>query len=443
LIKKMNRSPGRQLIHNNPKYREKAAELIQDWWHSLKEFRKKRTKSAILIQSHFRGRFVRKYLYDVIYMNYLYFGFCKKIEKLIRKKFGPYFFDCLFSKLVKRKKALKKIISNYESKNIKIYYNKWKNFIRNKTKKNLSLLYLLRKRSIKDSKISNLKRFFSKWHYISIITKERNNYKDLEKLKYKNDNIKDVKKLNNENIKQNLDKIKSDSIQKIKGLLQIINGANKLIKKKVMQIATPKLIRFLKNKIKKDKLNKSLKIRKKKELIILKKYFNSLYEKCFDKEIKNKKMKNKMIPENNTLYNNDNIDEKLEKIKQEMDKLNKMKIELFIKKIEPYLTSKQGLHNLFLNSIFFKIDKKNNILEKYKEKLKIKDKKNKKSERHVQGEEDIDKNDSNYSGSEVEEEKLNKKSKKYSPVNENQQSAKKKIKKEVQDHEIDKSEEKK
>jgi len=53
-----------------------------------------------------------------------------------------------------------------------------------------------------------------------------------------------------------------------------------------MQIATPKLIRFLKNKIKKDKLNKSLKIRKKKELIILKKYFNSLYEKCFDKEIK-------------------------------------------------------------------------------------------------------------------------------------------------------------
>ena len=30
LIKKMSRSPGRQLIHNNPKYREKAAELIQE-----------------------------------------------------------------------------------------------------------------------------------------------------------------------------------------------------------------------------------------------------------------------------------------------------------------------------------------------------------------------------------------------------------------------------
>ena len=97
-IKKIKRSPGKQLFHNNPKYREQAAEVIQDWWYAIKEYKKKKIQSAILIQSIFRGRFVRKYLYDVIYMNYLYFGFCKKIEKLIRKKFGPYFFDCLFSK---------------------------------------------------------------------------------------------------------------------------------------------------------------------------------------------------------------------------------------------------------------------------------------------------------------------------------------------------------
>ena len=120
-IKKMKRPIGKQLIHNNPKYREKAAELIQDWWFSIKEYRKKRIKAATLIQSYFKGRFVRKYLYDVIYMNYLYFGFCKKIEKFIRRKYGPYFFDCLFAKFIKQKLALKKLILNYELKILKIY----------------------------------------------------------------------------------------------------------------------------------------------------------------------------------------------------------------------------------------------------------------------------------------------------------------------------------
>ena len=80
LIKKIKRPQLDELIHNNPKYREKAANLIKEWWKAIKEYNKKRNESAILIQSYFRGRFVRKYLYDVIYMNYIYFGFCKKIE---------------------------------------------------------------------------------------------------------------------------------------------------------------------------------------------------------------------------------------------------------------------------------------------------------------------------------------------------------------------------
>jgi hypothetical protein len=178
LIRKMKRTPGKQLIHNNPKYREKAAELIQEWWNALKEYRKKRIKSATLIQSFFRGRFVRKYLYDVIYMNYLYFGFCKKIEKFTKKKYGPYFFEKLFGEYIKRKKALKKIISNYDNKMIKISFNKWKKSIKDDNRKQLSLLYLLRIRVIRDSKIYNLKRFFTKWNYIAIIQKERS---DLQK----------------------------------------------------------------------------------------------------------------------------------------------------------------------------------------------------------------------------------------------------------------------
>ena len=136
LIKKMSRSPGRQLIHNNPKYREKAAELIQEWWFSIKEFRKKRIESAILIQSCFRGSFTRKYLYDVIYMNYLYFGFCKKIEKFIRKRYGPYFINCLFDKYIKKKKLLKQLVKIYENESCRFYLNKWKKIPKKIIRKN-------------------------------------------------------------------------------------------------------------------------------------------------------------------------------------------------------------------------------------------------------------------------------------------------------------------
>ena len=452
LIKKMNRSPGKQLVRNNPKYREKAAELIQDWWITIKEYRKKRIKSAILIQSYFRGRFVRKYLYDVIYMNYLYFGFCKKIEKFTKKKFGPYFFDCLFSKYIKRKKALKKIISNYEYQLTKIYFYKWKKIIKKNNKLNLALLYLLRIRAIKDTKIFNLKRVFNKWNYIAIIKKERSDLNDLKKLNNTNIEHKSSLKNEDEKIKINIDKIKSDYMQKIKGLLQIINGINKYIKKKIMQIANPKIKEFMKNKIRETKLKKILKIRKKKELIIIKKYFYIYYEKCFDKEIKNKKKKKKIIQEYSTYpYNNNDIDYR-EKIRKDIKILNKLKIELFVKKIEPFLSCNRELHNLFRNLVYFKIDKMNNILEKYEEKYNIKGKKNKKEinpheniiyekdykykkvKRRIK-EDNTDEEDSSdsYEETETEKEKTNKKNKKSSLIKEKQQKTKKYIKKENQE----------
>ena len=121
LIKKIKRPKLDELIHNNPKYREKAVKLIKEWWRAIKEYRKKRNESAILIQSYFRGRFVRKYLYDVIYMNYIYFGFCKKIEKFIKKKYGPFFLNAIYDKFIRRKNALKKIVEENNKKRIKYY----------------------------------------------------------------------------------------------------------------------------------------------------------------------------------------------------------------------------------------------------------------------------------------------------------------------------------
>ena len=44
LIKKIKRPKEEQLIHNNPKYREKAAQLIKEWWYAIKEYKKKEMK---------------------------------------------------------------------------------------------------------------------------------------------------------------------------------------------------------------------------------------------------------------------------------------------------------------------------------------------------------------------------------------------------------------
>ena len=302
LIKKIRRPIGKQIIHNNPKYREKAAELIQDWWSSIKDFRQKRIKAVILIQSYFRGRFVRKYLYDVIYMNYLYFGFCKKIQKFIKRKYGPYFFNCLFSKFIKQKNALKKIIFKKEKQIIKLYVNKWNKIIKKDYKKKLALLYLLRIRAIREGKMFNLQRALNKWNYIAIIQKERNSFRDLQKSINKENDIKEKNK--DKELELNIDKIKSDNILKIKGLMQLINGSDKYIKKISLDITYPKIKIYINEKIKKNKLLKVVKIKEKKELLIIRKYFYIYYEKCFHEEIKNKKIKNRII---NLIQNIHNI----------------------------------------------------------------------------------------------------------------------------------------
>ena len=329
LIKKMNRSPGKQLIHNNPKYREKAAELIQDWWFSIKEFRKKRIKSAILIQSCFRGRFTRKYLYDVIFMNYLYFGFCKKIEKFIKKKYGPYFINCLFKRFINKKKLLNKLINNYKNQILKYYLNNWKINTKNDNQKKLALLYLLRIRAIRESKMFNLKRVFSKWSYITIIEKERSDIKDFKNKEY-NYNLKEEK----EKINLRIDKIKNDNMKRIKGLMKIINYSDKFIKKKSIEFINPKIKEYMKEIIKNNNLKKLLEIREKNDLHIIKKYFNIYYNKCFYKEKKENKIK-KIFNENNFDYHS--LNDKLENMKKQINLLKKMKMALFILKLVFYI----------------------------------------------------------------------------------------------------------
>jgi hypothetical protein len=82
----------------NPKYRDKAARVIQSWWRDLKNIYNYRMKQIIKIQSVFRGKFVRKYMYDLFYLNFLYISFCKKIENVLGHHVRPYVLRKLMGK---------------------------------------------------------------------------------------------------------------------------------------------------------------------------------------------------------------------------------------------------------------------------------------------------------------------------------------------------------
>ena len=50
----------------NPKYKEKAAKIMQAWWREQKAKYKNILKQIVKIQSFWRGKFTRKYVYDII-----------------------------------------------------------------------------------------------------------------------------------------------------------------------------------------------------------------------------------------------------------------------------------------------------------------------------------------------------------------------------------------
>ena len=92
------RAGGRGITTINPKYREKAAKIVQAWWRERKEKYKRILEQIIKIQSVWRGKFTRKYIYDVIYISYLQEKFLSIMRKVLVNHIRPYVFDKLFSK---------------------------------------------------------------------------------------------------------------------------------------------------------------------------------------------------------------------------------------------------------------------------------------------------------------------------------------------------------
>ena len=233
-IRKVSRSPGydKSYYKKNMKYRETAAKKIQEWWRNLKEYMSKKIEKIVLIQSIYRGRFVRKYLYDLLYLNYLYLSFCQKIELVLKKVIKPYIFNMLKnygkSELITSREEikdfdkLKNIVASKEKKwkiiNLRKCLNKFRNYLRQQDKITLALYKLLKIKAEKNNnKDSIMKNALRKWDYITKMEKMKlNQEKDL------------------------------DEKNKIKGLFNILNGIDIYTKKSALEPTLPKVIKYLK-----------------------------------------------------------------------------------------------------------------------------------------------------------------------------------------------------
>ena len=224
-------------LHLNPKYREKAAKIIQDWWKELKVLNSDRLKKIILIQSVYRGKWVRKNMYDLLYLNYLYICFCKKIEKVLLSNLRPYVFGKLFYNEKQKKDALIELIIRKDENILRPYWTHWLKAIKSQHLLNEAAKSLIQIRSNKENKLSILLAFFNKWKYICRIGTPSGDY-------------------DNADFNQNYNNVMPSN--KLNGLFNILDATNKYAKQKAMDKILDKVLNYLTAQAKKTKLLKLL-----------------------------------------------------------------------------------------------------------------------------------------------------------------------------------------
>ena len=152
----------------NPKYKEKAAKIVQGWWRGQKAKYKNILKQIVKIQSVWRGKFTRKYVYDIIYLSYLHQRFFDIMEKTLVNHTRPLVWDELFSRTKLAKSTMKKLLERNDTKytllRIKPYFHKWKiiaNFLRNRILKSKTLVI---KKGNEEQKRIILKKYMDRWN---------------------------------------------------------------------------------------------------------------------------------------------------------------------------------------------------------------------------------------------------------------------------------------
>ena len=177
--------------HNtiNPKYREKAAKIVQGWWRERKQKYKKILDQIIKIQSVYRGRFTRKYVYDIIFMSYLHQKFLDIINRTLVNHVRPKVWDEFFSRKKLLKEALGKLLAKndrrYTALRIRPYFMRWDaiaNFLKRRILKSEKLVI---KKGDDQQRKKILKKYLDEWIIRTNLQKYIGKAKDAEEKKKK------------------------------------------------------------------------------------------------------------------------------------------------------------------------------------------------------------------------------------------------------------------
>ena len=246
-IKKLKtKNRGQNMI--NPKYKEKAAKIVQQWWRDQKAKYKNILNQIVKIQSVWRGKFTRKYVYDIIYLSYLHQRFFDIMEKTLVNHIRPIVWDELFSRKKLIKSTMKKLLETKDTKftmlRIKPYFHRWyliANFLRNRILKSKNLVI---KKGDEEQKKRILKKYMDKWNLKSNLYKYMGKSKRAEEKRQKflgaiellNGIKTHTKKVSFNQIKNPMKKYLQDVLKK-KLLKTIINNStSKLIVLKLKNI---------------------------------------------------------------------------------------------------------------------------------------------------------------------------------------------------------------
>ena len=238
------RIQGRGFTSINPKYRDKAARIVQAWWRERKERYKKILEQIVKIQSVWRGKFTRKYVYDIIYISYLQEKFLAIMRNVLVNHIRPYVFNELFSKNKLIKEIFGTLLNKYDKKftlmRLKPYFIKWRYISDILSKRMEKSQNLIVKRGNNEQKLSILKKYFDRWILLS------NLYKYIGKAK-------------NEEEKR----------QKFFGTLNMINGLSSFAKRQVHKNTKEPITNYLKDLLKQKILYKIVNNIRKKYLDII------------------------------------------------------------------------------------------------------------------------------------------------------------------------------
>ncbi|MGL4948124.1 MAG: hypothetical protein ACRC42_01935, partial [Mycoplasma sp.] len=250
----------------NPKYREKAAKIVQGWWRDKKEKLQKMLDKIILIQSTWRGKWLRKYIYDIFYWTFLNQRYFDIIKKVLIGHVRPIVWEELFAQSKWAKDRISRILIEKDHRftylRIRPYFEKWKAVNDLLKKRNWRSKNWVDKRELDEQKWTDLQKYFDTWRLRANLAKYMSKSKNQEEQK-----------------------------KKFFATLDLINGAQKLAKRKGLRTTKPKLEDYLALQMRDKAIKKWLLHRApKNSAIMLRKYFNKwkdITAKILLKEFKN------------------------------------------------------------------------------------------------------------------------------------------------------------